>query len=273
MPLLLINDETIFDKTPKEQKKHLLEYAKAFKGKVQVVVPKDRDEWATTLKTYKPRNESKKYPYTVVLLGGVDYFYPDKEETDIGYYRLADLIISDKGGVVIGDKPSFDSVSYYKAKNPKDAADYATYLHKWAHKHNYLASRNFLGRGDSDVQCILFGFCLDFPKISMGGLNILGGLSTYNDFWKNCAWMKVRTNVNERRKIQEVAEEIYPDAARIAITENAHRVLDELGLDHVFLEGRPGKAKTAKDRREYGSRIFEAFGEYNERQFDNEEDL
>ena len=84
--------------------------------------------------------------------------------------------------------------------------------------------------------------------------------------------MKTRTNVIERRKIQEVAEEIYPDAARIAITETSHRLLDEMGIDHIYLEGRPGKAKTAKERREYSSRISNAFVEYNESDF-NEEDL
>ena len=272
MPLLLINDDKIFDMPKTEQKKELLKYAKKFSGKVQTIVPSNRDEWADTIKKYKARNESKTYPQTVILVGGIDYYYPDKEETDIGYYRLADLIISDRGGIVIGDKPSFDSITYYNTKSHQDAADYAKYLHNWSHNHNYIASHNFLGRGDMDVSCILFGFCLDFPKISMGGLNILGGLSTYDNFWKNCAWMKTRTNVIERRKIQEVAEEIYPDAARIAITETSHRLLDEMGIDHIYLEGRPGKAKTAKERREYSSRIFNAFVEYNESDF-NEEDL
>ena len=78
MPLLLINDDKIFDMPKTEQKKELLKYAKKFSGKVQTIVPSNRDEWADTIKKYKARNESKTYPQTVILVGGSDYNYPDK---------------------------------------------------------------------------------------------------------------------------------------------------------------------------------------------------
>lgn len=269
MSLIILNEPSLYNKTKKEKEAALIKYAEHLTGRVKVYEPTSSEDWENVIKKYMPRavtksGTHKQSEHNIVLLGGIDRFYSE-DDLDPGYVRLADLFISNRGGVVVGEKPSFDSITYYDAKSHEDAAQWADYLHKWTHTHNYKASVNFLGRGDSSPRAILFGFSLDFPGISMGGLTILGGLHSYDNFWKNCAWMRVRSGPMSRAKVQQISEELYPDAARITITENAHKILTEMGIEHEHIPGRPGKVKTETARKEYANNIFEAFTNYNDK--------
>lgn len=268
MALIVVSDPKLYKESKEKKQEALIPYAESFTGTTRFLEPSSFQEWEYALKNYRPRQITKsgihrKSEHNLIILGGVDKFYPDPD-TDVGYKRLADLFISNRGGISVGKQPDYDSLTYFKSKDPYKASKHANYTHTWAYNHNMAARASFLGRGDAHPRAILFGYSLDFPKISMGGLVILGGLTDYDNFWKDCAWMRVRSGRWARENVKKTATELYPDAARIAITENAHNILTEMGIEHEYLVGRPGVAKTAAQRKQYSNDIYELFTTYNE---------
>lgn len=270
MSLLVINDTNLYHDDPKLQETFLKSIALNLPGTTNICVPRSIEEYADKVHHYRPRNV--KYlnrAQNLVILGGIDE-YLDPNEADIGYYRLHDLYTSHKGGVIIGDKPSYNSVAYKPNISPFGDMEYLTsllqYNANFSLQYNMKSSMDYMGRGDSFPRVILYGFGLDYPRISMGGLTILGGLAEYDNFWHNVAWFRTRTRERQRKVMDRISNDLYPNAARIAITEKAHELLTEDGIDHVYIPGRPGKAKTFTERQKYGSLIFEEMLNYYERE-------
>jgi hypothetical protein len=265
MTLIVINDPKIRLESQKVQKAYLKSIGLHLEGKTNLVAPENIDDFAKKVQEYRPT--VKKRADNIVILGSLDDFF-DSDEVDIGYYRFHDLYINHKGGVIVGEKPTYNSGAYLPNVDPIKDIDYiisvAKYNENLSRAYNLKSSIDYTGRGNGFPRAIICGFGLDYPRISMGGLTILGGLPEYENFWYSVGWFRTRSNERDRKKLRKLTLETYPDAARIAITETADRIMTEEGIRHVYIEGRPGKANNFTARKKYGSLIYEKMLEYFE---------
>lgn len=270
MSLVVINNHELYLEKREVQQAYLSRVALNFQGTSNIVVPRNADEFADKVYRYMPySNLKRKLPANrknnLIILGGIDEYF-DKEETDIGYYRLHDLFVSHKGGIIVGDKPSYDSVAYKPGlsvtKDIQYIVDITRYNTKFSENINMKSTVDYLGRGDSYPRAIIYGFALDYPKISMGGLTLLGGLTDYENFWHDVGWFRTRNRERQRKVMRRLAYNTFPGAARITITETADRIMTEEDIPHVHIPGRPGKAKTFTERQQYGSLIYEKMLEF-----------
>lgn len=263
MVLIVVNDKELANASSSVKAEYLEKYTKYFNPhQCTFWTPTNYDEYLEAIKKPRPAIKGTQYHLHVVL--GFFEQYHSLDTVDIGYFRMHDLFISNRGGIVIGDRPKVSDIAYQpiNTKDIKKAVDSALYHNKLAFNTNWQVGFSYYIGPCGTPAAILYGFSLEFPKLSLGGLTCLGGLPEYKEFYKRVGWMRIRHSDSGHKHLKN-SFEVFPSCARIAVSKGAHQELNDHNVPHVYLPVQPGKIINMQGRKDFGNAVVEKYEEYD----------
>jgi hypothetical protein len=193
--------------------------------RTRVFESRNHEEYSETIKAYKPNGRDN-----LVL---INTHYDLGQSDSLGHWRALDITVAQKGGVVFGEQPSREAITYQQPIK-EDSLDHMvlTATH-YANRASTLKKEapGYVGRSDSDPHTLVFGYVPTWPRLALTAEAFLAGLP--DEWWMGVGYYSKRTGGGKSvDEFYAKAVDKFYYSSYITVTDLAHEVLTRLDVPH-----------------------------------------
>ena len=170
-----------------------------------------------------------------------------------GLWRAGEYLYARRGGIYFGEPAKEETISH-KGPIPDKLSNIIDMGSFYWQRALYLKreSPRLFGRATTDPHTLVIGYRPSWPRLSHYADHTIAGFPS--EWWKGVGFFVPSRAIKATEELTQIFY-TYPDAARVAVTANAQKYLDDMGAAYQLMDLK--LPRMVDDNVKYGNRLRE----------------